>query len=501
MVTPWVELYRPSQVKDIAGNTKAATVLASWVDNWPEVKKKAALLVGPPGVGKTTAAYAIAQERGLEVIEMNASDQRNREQILNIAGMTATHRKSFGLESARILLLDEVDGVFGRTDYGGIGAIVQVVRSTKIPIMMTANDLWNPKLASLRNVSEIIKFKRLSARSITKVLKKIAIEQNLVLSEQILNELASVSGGDLRAAINDLEALVAWKEEISPLELELGVRDQTKDIFNALTKLFQARTIRDALASTRGLDLDNDMFFQWIYENAYLHAGTTQELFQMYDELAHADVFRARIRITQNWKLLPYLIHHMTAGVALSKKSRFHWIKSNFPTRLSDLSRSRKMRTLRAGIYSKVGKKAHLSTYSSFHEYGFLLHAFFENNPESAAKIAIGLGLTSDEVKYLAKLTETALRPIRSEFRKFKKEYNVQAQEMMRRRMKPILLSMRSAETQRESERQETPERDNEPSVKAPNEESMNSKPDKPIHRTLDNFVNKKPSKKKRKKD
>lgn len=489
MVVPWVELYRPTRVVDIAGNQKAAKDLASWLEQWPEVEKKAALLVGPSGVGKTSSVYAITQELGLEVIEMNASDQRNRDQILNIAGMTTVHRVFTGIQSARILLLDEVDGVFGREDFGGIGAITQVVRTSKIPVVMTANDLWNLKLASLRRICKIIKFKRLSPSSIKKVLRKIATDQDLAISEEILDAFARFSGGDLRAAINDLEAKMTFKKEETPLGLELTMRDQTKDIFNALTALFQARTVREALATTRGLDLDNDMFFQWIYENAYLHAGTHQELFQMYEELAHADVFRTRIRKTQDWKLLPYFIHHMTAGVALSKKSGYHWVRHQFPTRLSDLSKSRKMRTLRNDTYSKVAKRAHLSTYSALLEYEFLLHYLFENNLEVAAKIALWLGLSDDEVKYLA---GKEVKPIRAEIRKFRKEYNVQRQEQSRQRMKSTLLSMQLDKTQRKLERQETSEEDAKKPDTTPKMEPVDSETEKSVYQTLDRFLNKK---------
>jgi replication factor C large subunit len=85
----WAEKYRPKKLADIVGNATSLKALADWAENWgtPGMKKRAALLVGRPGIGKTTAAHALAADRGWSMIELNASDQRNTAAIREISSL------------------------------------------------------------------------------------------------------------------------------------------------------------------------------------------------------------------------------------------------------------------------------------------------------------------------------------------------------------------------------------------------------------------------------
>lgn len=80
---PWTEKYRPRRILDVAGNEEAKKKYVAWINSWVRGKptKKAALLYGPPGCGKTSIVFATAQEFNWELIELNASDVRSREAI------------------------------------------------------------------------------------------------------------------------------------------------------------------------------------------------------------------------------------------------------------------------------------------------------------------------------------------------------------------------------------------------------------------------------------
>jgi DNA polymerase III delta prime subunit len=117
----WVEKYRPKKIADIIGNEEAKTAFVDWLKNKRHTKK-AVLLYGPPGVGKTTLVNAAAAEFGFKVIEMNASDTRSEKAINAIAGPATSFvaLDTFSTEiKGSILFLDEVDGIAGNEDRGG----------------------------------------------------------------------------------------------------------------------------------------------------------------------------------------------------------------------------------------------------------------------------------------------------------------------------------------------------------------------------------------------
>ncbi len=119
---PMAERLRPSRLEDLIGNPRARAELRSWAEGWRAPRppaRRAVILVGPPGVGKTSAALALAMELGWVVVEMNASDARNADAIERVAGRAAGLR-SFGADgsmnaaSRTLILLDEADCLTGR---------------------------------------------------------------------------------------------------------------------------------------------------------------------------------------------------------------------------------------------------------------------------------------------------------------------------------------------------------------------------------------------------
>ena len=131
----WAEKYRPQILSDVVGNDKAKTDLRAWAKTWNSKtppKIKAAIISGPPGVGKTTSAIALAREFGWDFIEMNASDKRGEKEIRRVVipgsgtNTFAVNGDYFSLEDGKrhLIILDEADNIHSREDRGGIAALI-----------------------------------------------------------------------------------------------------------------------------------------------------------------------------------------------------------------------------------------------------------------------------------------------------------------------------------------------------------------------------------------
>ncbi|RLJ01257.1 MAG: replication factor C large subunit, partial [Candidatus Aenigmatarchaeota archaeon] len=143
----WVEKYAPKKLNEIIGQSKAISQFLEWYEKW-KPGDKAAMFYGQTGRGKTALVYAFANEKGLDVVEVNASDWRNKDVIEEVLGRASKQMSLF--RRGKIILVDEVDGIAGREDRGGVGALIKVIKESKFPIVLTANDPYDKKLAQLR---------------------------------------------------------------------------------------------------------------------------------------------------------------------------------------------------------------------------------------------------------------------------------------------------------------------------------------------------------------
>lgn len=405
---PWVMKYRPKKLDDVVNQEKAKEELIKWIEEWFKgiPKEKAVLLYGPPGCGKTSLTEALANEYGLEFIEMNASDYRRKVDLDRIV-RTAALQRSF-TRKVRLILLDEVDGISGTADIGALETILDIINVTKNPIVMTANDPWDPKLRALRSAVVMIEFRRLTKTDVKKVLNRICSNEGLVCEEDAIDFIAERCEGDLRSAINDLEAVSEGYGKIT-LELAknlLRQRDRDYPPFEVVRRIFISKYAWQAKQAAQQSDLTPDELIQWINENLPRQISDPEDLWRAYDYLSKADVYMGRIVKTGSWDLLPYAIELMSAGVSLSiindVKGKYRWVKYNFPQNVLITAKTKESRELRDSLAEILAKHLNISKAVSKSDVIPFVKVIFDLNPEIAAKLALGLNLSESMIKYLS---------------------------------------------------------------------------------------------------
>jgi len=401
---PWTLKYRPKTLSEVIGNEDAKKKILQWIKQWDEKppKKKALLLYGPPGTGKTVAVEALANDLDMELVQSNASDYRTADAVQRFAGRSSRYGTLFGKK--RLILFDEIDGITGSADRGGLREITKIVKETGSPIILIANDAYNPRFSTLRKSCQLIEFKKPTKTQITKLLAKICNLEGIQAETDALKLIAERANGDVRSAINDLQALAQGKDRLTFEDVAwLSSRDQKEVIFNTLRRIFYARNITGALRAASETDVDLDMLLEWIYENLPYHVKDPKELAATMEMLALADIYRGRISTTQNWSLMKYYIDFMTAGIAASWSRKSHgWVPFKFPSRIMTMSRSKMERDILKAIGLKIGRRCHISADRAAKDVIPFLRVIFQNNPEMGASLARWLDLDEDMINFLS---------------------------------------------------------------------------------------------------
>jgi replication factor C large subunit len=320
---PWTDQYRPKSKEEVVGNREAVDKLDKWIKSWAKKppKKRAAFVYGPPGTGKTAAVQALATEKGYDLLEINASDSRTKNRIEEVLGKAAGQTVTvFG--RPRMILLDEMEGVSGQKDRGGITAISNVIKTTRIPIVLvstTIGEKMESKFRPLRDKATLIEFQPVPFGEVYKSLERISRENGVKVHPEALDTLAIRSRGDLRSAINDLETVARGKTEVDPCDIEwMGERDRQDYTPNIINTIFSARSLWEARQTISQSMIPYEDLFDWIYENLPLVIDEPGERLQALETLAKADVYQKRAR-SSNYRLLKYMFNLMTGGVAFCR--------------------------------------------------------------------------------------------------------------------------------------------------------------------------------------
>jgi len=383
------EKYRPKRVMDVVGQNYA---LQSILKSIAQSKKGTCMMLhGPIGCGKNSAIGAIASEMNLELIELNASDLRTKDNINRVIKGAIFQESLF--RKKKLIVVDEIESISAR-EKNGLIELASLIGQSKFPVLLIANDLFSRNISFLRKKYPSVQFKKLDDNDIMVLLKRICLKEGIKHSEIALRKIALLSGGDARAAINDLQALGKSIEE----DILVSKRDQEVGIFAALRTIFRSNSfaVLNALDNT---DLPAHEAMLWIDENVPVEF----DMFEMesaYNYLSKADIFYKRIGRHNHWHFATYSNAFLTAGICFSKRKQHdQFVSYRRLTRLLKMWQSN--RELKDETAEKFGKAMHCSKRKVFREMPFLKLIYGNMGDSNKEKLLEELNLNSDEENFL----------------------------------------------------------------------------------------------------
>jgi len=422
----WTEIYRPKTMDDIVGNEKAVIKLRRWASSWNDKtpNKRAVILSGKPGIGKTSCAIALANDFNWTTIELNTSDARNAAKIKSIATNGAINETfsdngsfiSSNKGGRKLIILDEADNLYERikdtnktssdlSDKGGKKAIIDTIKITKQPIILIVNDYYSLIKGSgeiLKDISVLIKFYNPYSSLVFNLLKKICLKEEISVDQKVLKTIADRSRGDIRSAINDLESVCVNKTQITMNSLNvLGYRNRQEDIFNALREIFKTKNIKSIKEKLSNLDLDPNLRLLWINENLPREYLDKNDLANAYDYLSKSDIFLSRTYKRQKYSLWAYACELMNGGVSASKTHSYPNDKYSFPIWLRKRKENKTELDIKSSIIKKLSSSIHNSNNkSSDYLFSYFIH-IFRNNINFAIKMKNRFDFSESEIKFL----------------------------------------------------------------------------------------------------
>ncbi|XP_059158206.1 replication factor C subunit 1-like [Physella acuta] len=349
----WVDKHKPTSLKNIIGQQgekSNARKLLHWLTAWHEniiVKRlkasasffaggkgdgsgnRAALLSGPPGIGKTTTATLVCKEAKFSYVELNASDCRSKRSLKEVVSESLNNQTLIdymgencsNTGQRHCLIMDEVDGMAGNEDRGGLNELVQLIKSTKIPIICICNDRNSVKMRSLSNYCLDLRFTRPKVEQIKGAMMSLAFKEGVKVPPAALNEIILASNHDIRQIIHNLSMWSVSDKNLTFDQVKMDSSKAQKDVklgpFDVCRKVF----VSDEETRKMSLTEKADLFFHdysfgplFVHENYPSvipfnakgnHSRHMSCLARTIDSICDGDMVEKLVRKDGNWSLLP----------------------------------------------------------------------------------------------------------------------------------------------------------------------------------------------------
>ena len=348
----WAERYRPAHLADILGNNAAVRQMTDWARNWTP-DSRPLLITGKPGIGKTSAALALARDMNWEVLELNASDARTKTVIERVAGNSATTTSLFGAER-KLIVIDEADNLEGNADRGGARAIAEILKEARQPVILIANDAYGVS-DTIRKLCDPVPFRAITASTLEKRMREICAREQISCGSDALTVIAESAAGDMRSAVNMLFASAAGKTAIAADDINTSQKDERASIFDLVASVYAGSPDAKIQKLSRECEEKPDTVMQWIEESAAAVPGQDRRE-GAYAALSRADIYLGRTMRRQYYTLWRYATTMMTAGVAKEFAGAGFRPRIMPPSRWRRMGTAKKQKTVRRTLAARLGE-------------------------------------------------------------------------------------------------------------------------------------------------
>ena len=294
----WSEKHRPRTAAEMVGNEEPRAAVMEWFAKWRKGTRPI-MLVGPPGTGKTTIAHVAAGRFGYDLIGLNASDARSRSRINDVLAPALGNASVMG---SPMIFVDEVDGIHGRSDYGGAAALAEILKAPAVPVVLAANDDSSDKMRAISRRVTTVRLRRVPPRLLRTHLEDVLRREGARLGPGTLVAVVNRSRGDIRSMINMAQALATgFGPQSEPSFERVDVEEGVNAFFGANSPE-EARGVLHAMRTDPREKIG--AFYSSVVTSDRLDPAARARCLRA---VSDADVLYGRIMRTQDWRLLRYL--------------------------------------------------------------------------------------------------------------------------------------------------------------------------------------------------